>query len=508
MASFLLWILCLCQVIPWSVGGYLQRDRESFVAKTNPFDRMVLDFLYNVTYDTYHEHANWTGWGNSSSTSDPCTDGWYGITCAYIEEESVYYVSGIDLPDHLLPVLPNELTEMKHLKLLVLSGNYFQSYLPSGIFAMQSLEYLDISMIEDLNMTLPTQLELPKLTHFIAFSSRLYGYLPSSWNTPNLESLILNDNQFTGQIPYDIGKLLSLKQLMLQNNQLFGNFPSNFGDLHQLTDLSLIQEGFSRFCPFFPSSWETMFSLVNVSLCAYGTIPDYIGNNWEQLRMLTMKHGGVYGGIPTSLCKLSRLQTLDLSYNKLDGSIPDCVFQMSSLLQLDLSSNLLSGQISESIGELQKLENLFLYSNHFNGTLPKSIGKLTTVKTIALNNNFLIGEVPSEFDLLRNSQHTIILYFDNNMLSTIGDGLEYFFQDISYVGLYGNPLQCPLPLYVQNAKCSMCNTGSNHNNCVECLSDDCGWCSYGPNCVEGTHQGPSSYSCPEDSWSFGTCRNL
>ena len=201
-----------------------------------------------------------------------------------------------------------------------------------------------------------------------------------------------------------------------------------------------------------------MFSLVNVSLCVYGTIPDYIGNNWEQLHMLTLKHRGLHGAIPTSLCKLSHLQALDLSYNKFDGSIPDCSY-ISDVKSpsAGLSNNLLSGQISESIGELQKLENLFLYGNRFNGTLPKSIGKLTTVKTIALNNNLLIGEVPSEFDLLRNNQHTIILYFDNNMLSTIRDGLEYFFQDISYVGLYGNPLQCPLPLYVQNAKCSICS---------------------------------------------------
>ena len=74
MASrFLLWVLC-CQVTLWSVGNSSHSDK---VANTNPMDRRVLDFLYNVTYDTYHEHANWTGWGNSSS--DPCIDEWYGI---------------------------------------------------------------------------------------------------------------------------------------------------------------------------------------------------------------------------------------------------------------------------------------------------------------------------------------------------------------------------------------------------------------------------------------------
>ena len=120
MASpFLLsWILCLCLVPLWSVGDCLYNDK---VGNTNPMDRRVLDFLYNVTYDTYHEHANWTGW-NTNSSSDPCVDEWYGITCVYIEEESVYYVSGIDLPNHLLPIrLPgrtdrNETPEVADIK--------------------------------------------------------------------------------------------------------------------------------------------------------------------------------------------------------------------------------------------------------------------------------------------------------------------------------------------------------------------------------------------------------
>ena len=122
MASrFLLWVLyCNCQVTLWSVGDCSHSDN---VANTNPMDRRVLDFLYNVTYDAYHEHANWTGWGNSSS--DPCVDEWYGITCVYLEEDSVYYVSGIDLPNHLLPILPDELTEMKHLKLLIFKWQLF-----------------------------------------------------------------------------------------------------------------------------------------------------------------------------------------------------------------------------------------------------------------------------------------------------------------------------------------------------------------------------------------------
>ena len=123
-------------------------------SKANILDRKVLDYLYNVTSDRYHNTANWTGWGNSSSTSDPCTDKWYGITC--VEEDSVQYVSEIDLSAHELFSLPEEITEMKYLKTLLLSRNQIStSNFQMGIFAMKTLEYLDISyMWYYLNITL------------------------------------------------------------------------------------------------------------------------------------------------------------------------------------------------------------------------------------------------------------------------------------------------------------------------------------------------------------------
>ncbi|XP_065887599.1 uncharacterized protein [Dysidea avara] len=510
MASYLFLLTWLAVMLTSCMGNHMYSDQKP-LAETNPFDRMVLDYLYKYTYDSRHVVANWTNWGNSSSTSDPCTDNWYGITC--VEDQSVYYVSGIDLPHHLIPVLPSEIYQMKHLKTLILTGNYLEySNFQTGLFTMQTLEVLDISMITDLNITLPTRLEMANLQYLYAYDSQLNGPLPETWNTPKLQGIVLNDNYLTGQLPVGISKITGLKQLMLQNNKLFGNFPPDYGNLHQLTDLSLVQlidsTPYRRLCSFLPSSWETMFSLVNVSLCAFGDIPDYIGDTWSQLRLLSVKGGGLNDRIPESICKLTELQILDLSSNKLEGTIPDCIFKMSSLTHLDLSNNLLSGHISEAIGDLTNIEQLLLYRNRFNGTLPRNAAKLVNINMLAFENNMLIGELPSEYDILRNvaRDHKLILYFDGNMLSSIGDGLEYLFSDVFYIGLYDNPLECPLPPYVNYAKCSLCNSGTKRNNCEYCVSAGCGWCSYGNNCIEGTHQGPlSQYTCPEGHWSFQTC---
>ena len=154
---------------------------------------------------------------------------------------------------------------------------------------------------------------------------------------------------------------------------------------------------------------------------------------------------------------------------------------------------------------MSKVTHFSLANNCFNGTLPRSIGKLTSITYLSLQENLFIGEIPSEFDMLRNDGRTVILYLQYNMLSSIGNGLEYFFRDI-HGDYYQNPFECPLPTYVNEATCSLCNSGAS---CEDCVSAGCGWCSYGNNCVEGSHQGPvNQYSCPEENWSFKTCRTV
>ena len=177
------------------------------------------------------------------------------------------------------------------------------------------------------------------------------------------------------------------------------------------------------------------------------------------------------------------------------------------LRYLDLSHNSLSGPIPEVVGAAQGSEYLSLANNYLYGTLPRSIGKLTNIFMLQLQDNSVIGVIPSEFDALRNIGHSVSVNLSYNMISSFESGLEDFF---SYVNgtYFDSPFQCPLPSYVHSATCSMCNTGANHNSCEECVSAGCGCCSYGPNCVEGTHQGPvNKYSCPEGYWSFETCRD-
>ncbi|XP_065920628.1 uncharacterized protein [Dysidea avara] len=491
-------MILLCSFVALFVGSINAQS------KTNPLDRKVLDYIYNANDDRTHKLYNWTNWRNSSGTSDPCTDNWHGITC--VKNQSVYYVSGINLPSHGLWSLPDEITEMKHLRTLVIAANYIgSSDFPEGIFAIQTLEYFDASYMHSFNISLPRELSLPNLQQLHASKSKITGLLPITWNTPKLENILLDGNNLEGYLPDGIGKIAGLKELKLQENRLTGNFPQSYGNLHQLVNLSLVQSSHTL-CPGIPDTWQAMFSLEYASICVFGHLPDFIGENWQQLKTFRITGSSYEGNITASLCKLTQLQHLDLSNNHFTGIIPECLFSMSSLVYLDLSYNQLSGAIPEAIGTTANIiERLLLSHNRLNSTLPRSIGKLTSIVYLELENNLLTGAIPTEFDELRNIGHPVIMVLRYNMLSSFEDGLEYFFRDIQG-NYYENPFECPLPTYIREATCSLCNSGTKHNSCEECVSaSGCGWCSYGPNCVEGTHQGPvNQYSCPED-WSFGTC---
>ena len=46
-----------------------------------------------------------------------------------------------------------------------------------------------------------------------------------------LEYLRLSDNQFSGEIPAELGNLSNLKVLLLRGNRLIGQIPSRLGNL-------------------------------------------------------------------------------------------------------------------------------------------------------------------------------------------------------------------------------------------------------------------------------------
>ena len=162
--------------------------------------------------------------------------------------------------------------------------------------------------------------------------------------------LNLSSNQFSGEIPVEIGSLINLTSLDLSSNQFSGEIPIE------------------------------LFGLINLEgEIEYITGPGGGGSIFHQ--GLNLSNNMLTGSISEVLGNLINLKSLDLSFNQLESDLPPELYNLDSLQSLNLSNNLFVGEISEEIGNLLKLEGVTTY------------GHMSTTQYDALNlsNNLLTG---------------------------------------------------------------------------------------------------------------------
>ena len=186
--------------------------------------------------------------------------------------------------------------------------------------------------------------------------------------------LSLSNNQLSGEIPPELGKLANLAGLDLSNNHfnlLSGEIPSELGKLANLAGLDLSNNHLS------------------------GEIPPELGK-LANLAGLDLSNNQLSGQIPPELGNLASLEELNLFTNHLSGEIPPELGKLANLAGLDLSNNQLSGQIPPELGNLASLEELNLFTNHLSGEIPPELGKLANLAGLDLSNNQLSGQIPPE----------------------------------------------------------------------------------------------------------------
>ena len=120
-----------------------------------------------------------------------------------------------------------------------------------------------------------------------------------------------------------------------------------------------------------------------------------LGVTPERVTGLDRSEEGLAGPIPSSLDRLTGLQTLDLSDNDLTGPIPSRTGNLASLETLDLAGNELTGEIPSSLNRLAVLKTLDLGDNLLEGEIPSWLGSLANLEKLSLNKNRLTGPVPS-----------------------------------------------------------------------------------------------------------------
>ena len=113
--------------------------------------------------------------------------------------------------------------------------------------------------------------------------------------------------------------------------------------------------------------------------------------NSGNVTTVALRTNNLDGNLPTTLGRLTMLQTLDLSSNLMEGTIPGFALIFLNHLQiLDLGSNKLSGVIPVGLGNLSlSLKVLDLSMNELTGSIPFDLANMAEMEMLDLSDNDL-----------------------------------------------------------------------------------------------------------------------
>ncbi|CAN1771769.1 Receptor-like protein 7 [Linum perenne] len=329
----------------------------------------------------------------------------------------------------------------KNLVHLDLSYNQLSGDIPAQWGSFQELVFVDLRH-NSFNGSIPSSLfAIPSLQKLQLSFNQLRGRVPEFTNVTSsvLDTLDLSSNSMEGSIPRSIFELRSLKVILLSSNRFNGSVQLNWiRSLQNLTTLDLSYNnltidasGNSSTSSSFPqfgtlklaSSNLRMFpTLGNQTKLNYldlsdndieGIVPHWILESTTILH-LNLSHNHLTGlEVPISL---PRLIVLDMHDNQLQGDIP-IIPSSSFMAYVDYSRNFLNGSIPAEISNYLSLANFFSLSNNsLTGAIPTSICTAAILGVLDLSNNKLNDTIPN--CLMENINNTLaVLNLRDNKLS-------------------------------------------------------------------------------------------
>ncbi|XP_028788770.1 receptor kinase-like protein Xa21 [Neltuma alba] len=296
--------------------------------------------------------------------------------------------------------LPRGIGGLDKLGKLDLSSNYFKRPIPSNIFNISTLTFLNLAS-NSLSGVLPSYLGngLPNLKKLGLDGNELTGQIPNSIsNASKLIALHLSSNKLIKAIPNVIGNLTSLIDLALDGNELTGLIPYTFDKLQSLQHLSLSNNKLQGSILNNLCQLKSLSELNLANNMFLGAVLGCLGNT--SLQKSNFSSNKFVSHIPSSLWSLKDLLVLDISSNALSGIISLEVSNLRAIILLDLSRNQISGSIPKTMGGLQTLQNLSLAHNKLQGPIPESLSNMVNIESIDLSHNYLSGVIPKSLESL------------------------------------------------------------------------------------------------------------
>ncbi|KAJ8898965.1 hypothetical protein K2173_008466 [Erythroxylum novogranatense] len=408
------------------VSGQCLRDQQSLLMQLH--DSIKIDAS---------ESTKLVSW----NMSEDCCN-WEGVSC---DEEG--HVTGLDLSNESISGgIENSsgLFGLSYLRILNLSGNNFNTTLPTGLANLTKLIHLNLSDAGFLNqipieiskmtslVTLDLSLNYPRIIYlenpnlatlvqnftqlrelhldgvYISDGSNEWCQALSS-SLPNLQVLSLSNCYLAGPIHPSLAKLQSLSVIRLDGNDLNTPFPDFFANFSKLTVLCL------RSCQLNGTVPERLFQIPTLevldlsnNLLLQGSLTGF-GENMS-LRTMVLSYTQLSGALPPSLGRLTNLSTIELRGCNFSGPIPSSIAMLTQLVRLDFSGNAFNGEIPSSYWEgLLNLVNVDLRSNLFRGRIPSSLFAIPSLQEIRLSDNQFDGGVPEIQNVSLSSLNTLDL---------------------------------------------------------------------------------------------------
>ncbi|GFZ08582.1 kinase family with leucine-rich repeat domain-containing protein [Actinidia rufa] len=308
---------------------------------------------------------------------------------------------------------------------LVLQNKTITGKVPPAICDLKSLTYLDLSY----NL-IPG--DFPRFCTIAPISNTstslknwFAGPIPSGINrlSSSLRYIDLGANNFSGDIPPAIGKLLELRTLYLYQNEFNGTFPAEIGNLANLVNLSMAYNDkfFAGKSPENQLSGEIPTPIESLGLTEFdlsmnnltGPIPEDVGK-LQKLKIFNFFTNQFSGTIPPSIGRIPKLVNFRVFTNKLNGTLPPELGLHSNLEAFEVSDNEFTRKIAGKFVRRQDPIRVVAFSNKLTGKVPESLGGCPSLHTIQLYNNNFSGEVPLGLYTLFNLSS---LTLSNNMFS-------------------------------------------------------------------------------------------
>jgi len=330
-------------------------------------------------------------------------------------------------------------------KKLDLSLSGLKGEFPEELTYMIFLEELNLEYNKLTGSIPETFSYLGNLKTFNLASNSISGSIPNDISN-KMQTLKLNNNQFTGGIPYELVNL-PIETFTVNNNQLSLCYPTelifwchndNFTDFN-ISNGNNFSASWSDFCnnfngqcaPNFDPFFETCRINDSISLRAlYNSLQ---GFNWDTnlpinyWSGITLNENGcvekiifpddnsIFGIIPPEIGNFNNLEVLKISNNmNIIGEIPPEIGNLFSLKELTISNTGISGYIPADVGYILELGKLILNDNNLTGSIPATFEYLHFVYLLQLNQNQLSGCYPPNLSSL--------CHFNN---SAISDGNNF-----------------------------------------------------------------------------------